>query len=64
MVHHASLQKNKSIIKKFPAPVFPLHNASEYKSKQHAVHFKYTSNKHLPTHYTEPIFRAKKHDPL
>lgn len=64
MVHHASLQKNKAIMKKFPVQVFPIHNASGKKGKHHTVNSKNTATRELPLQYTGPIFKAKKHDPL
>jgi hypothetical protein len=62
---HASLRKNNGIITKhFPAPVVSIGFNNVKKSKQHGTGVKPNSKKELPFHYNEPIFKAKKHDPL
>ena len=64
MSSHASLQKNKKITQKHPAPVIPIHKAGEKKGKRNEADAKAKSNRDLPLYHNVPIFKAKKHDPL
>ena len=64
MSRHASVRKNEGFLEQLPAPVISIHIASGKKDKQHGAGVSHKSAKELPSHYTEPIFKAKKHDPL
>lgn len=64
MSRHASMRKNEVFPDQLPAPVISIHIASGKKDKQHGTGVSRKSAKELPLHYTEPIFKAKKHDPL
>ena len=61
MSNHASMQKNKEVTKKRRARVIPIRKGSERKGKSPKIH---TISKTLPLLFIEPIFKAKKHDPL
>lgn len=64
MAHHASLQKNRAIRKKFPARVISMLNTTGEKGKEHAAAPDTKSDKELPLYHNERIFKPKKHDPL
>ncbi len=65
MSQHTSLRKNNGVITKhFTAPVVSIGITGMKKGKQHVTGAKPISKRELPYHYNEPIFKAKKHDPL
>lgn len=65
VMSHAFLRKNNGNIKKhFSAPVVSIGISTVKKGKQLEAGVKPKSKKELPFHYNEPIFKAKKHDPL
>jgi len=61
---HSSLQKKEKVEKRQLAPVIHIRVTSEKTGNQHGIVSKNKANKGQPLFYTEPIFKAKKHDPL
>ncbi len=64
MRHHATSEKNVVIKYKTLAPVFPIRFANRKSIKQHGKVKNDRNKKDMPLFYTEPIFKAKEHDPL
>lgn len=64
MRHHASSSKTVARKNKHQAPVIPIGVAAKKSSKQHGKVSKDKSKQELPLFYTQPIFKAKEHDPL
>ena len=61
---HSSLQKKEKVEKRPLAPVIHIWVTSEKTGYQHGIMSKSKANKDRPLVYTEPIYKAKKHDPL
>lgn len=64
MSQQASLKKNEEIFVRPLASVFHIQNIREKSSKQHVKGSTGKVKKDLPLFYSNPIFKAKKHDPL
>ncbi|OQP51682.1 hypothetical protein A4R26_29325 [Niastella populi] len=65
MSQHTSLRKNNGIITNhFPAPVVSIGIAGMKKGTRNEPGVKPKSKMEHPFPYNEPIFKAKKHDPL
>lgn len=67
MKHHASSTTTKRNRKKAQAPAISIRYTRHIKKKSSEHHGKASidkTNRELPLYYTEPIFKAKKHDPL
>lgn len=64
MRRHAYSIKTEEITNKPLAPVIPIRLASGESSKKPEKASKEKAKKELPLFYTEPIFKAKEHDPL